>query len=163
MDAYSFEDTIARGDEVYERMRAQALGEIPLDKSIFERAPGEHEQLLEIIDALEKDERRCFTANLPNGGAIPNLPAEAILELSCVATGRGLLPAAVPDFADRLAAPLTDKIAAHALTVEAALKGDRGLFVEALLLDGAVSDRETAEKLADELLQAHRQYLPQFA
>ena len=34
---------------------------------------------------------------------------------------------------------------------------------EALLADRSVSGRETAEKLADELLAAHLQYLPQFA
>jgi len=47
--------------------------------------------------------------------------------------------------------------------VEAALRGDRRLFVEALLMDGCVSDTATAGKLADALLQAHRKDLPQFA
>jgi alpha-galactosidase len=46
--------------------------------------------------------------------------------------------------------------------VEAALTGDRRLFVEALLADGAVSDPQVAARMADELLDAHQAYLPNF-
>jgi len=154
VNAFSFEGTITHGDQRYERMKAQAHGEIPFDDRILKRAPGEHARLLEILDALDNDQRKCFSANLPDG---------AVLELTCVATGRGLRPLQVPDFPDTLAAPLARKVSAQALTVESALTGDRRLFVEALLADGAVTERTTAEKLADELLQAQRQYLPQFA
>ena len=163
VDVFSLEEIIAHGDEIYERMRAQAFGEIPLDDSTFERAPGEHAQLVEILAALDNDERRWFSANVPNQGVIPNLPSEAILELSCVTTGRGLRALQMPYFPDALAAPLTGKIAAQSLTVEAALSGDRKLFAGALLADGAVTDRTTAEKLGDELLRAHQQHLPQFS
>ena len=37
-----------------------------------------------------------------------------------------------------------------------------GEFVEALLADGAVSDPQVATQMGDELLQAHRKYLPNF-
>ncbi len=162
VDAFSFEATIAWGDRIYEDMRAQALGEKPLDAAIFERAEGEHEQLLNILRSIERDERRIFSANLPNNGAVPNLPADAILELPAVATARGLRPFQLPDFPDTLAAIIVRKLAATRLTVEAALTGDRGLFVEALLADGAVTDPEAARKMGEELLEAHRQYLPNF-
>ena len=49
------------------------------------------------------------------------------------------------------------------LTVDAALSGDRRLFVEALLADGSVTDPEVASRMADEALEAHRQYLPNFS
>ena len=54
------------------------------------------------------------------------------------------------------------KLTATELTVEAALSGDRGLFVEALLADGAVTDPDVAGKMADELLDIHRKDLPNF-
>jgi alpha-galactosidase len=163
VDVFSVEQILAYGDEIYARMRAQALGEVPLDTRVFERAEGEHAQMLDILNAINADSRAMFAANLPNRGAIPQLPADAILEMSCVATGRGLMPVQVPNFPDILAAPLARKIAAHEVTVEAALTGSRKLFVEALLADGSVSEPATAGKLADELLAAHKQYLPQFA
>jgi alpha-galactosidase len=144
-------------------MRAQGLGEKPLNAAVFEREEGEHSQLVEILDAMDRDDRRMFAANVPNNGAIPGLPADAVLELSCVATGRGLLPVQIPDFPERLIAPLARKLAAQRLTVEAALTGDRTLFVEVLLADGGVTDPAVAGALADELLAAQKQHLPQFA
>ncbi|UCC63836.1 MAG: hypothetical protein JSV36_01910 [Anaerolineae bacterium] len=162
VDAFSIEDTIAWGDEIYADMRAQALGEEPLDEGVFERAEGEHEQLLDILRSIERDERRVFAANLPNQGAVPNLPAAAVLELPAAATATGLRPLQILDFPDPLAAIVTRKLTAAQLTVEAALTGDRRLFVEALLADGSVTDPEMAGRMANELLEAHRQYLPHF-
>jgi alpha-galactosidase len=162
VDAFSLEGTIAWGDQVYADMRAQALGEKPLDEEVFERAEGEHEQLLAILHSIEYDERRVFSANLPNRGAVSNLPDDAILELLAVATATGLRPLQILDFPDPLAAIITRKLTATLLTVEAALAGDRRLFVEALLADGAVTDPAVAREMAGELLKAHRQYLPNF-
>jgi alpha-galactosidase len=162
VDAFSFEGTIAWGDAIYADMRAQALSERPLDEQVFERAVGEHEQLIEILRSVERDERRVFSANLPNHGAVSNLPYESILELPAAATATGLRPLQIRDFPEPLAAIITRKLSASLLTVEAALAGDRGLFVEALLADGAVTDRDIARKMMDELLEAHRQDLPNF-
>lgn len=162
VDAFSVDEIIAWGDGRYAAMRAQALGHEPLDERIFERTAGEHEQLLYILRSIERDERRVFSVNLPNGGAVPNLPADAVLELPAAATATGLRPLQLLDFPDTLAAIVNRKLAATRLTVEAALRGDRKLFVEALLADGAVSERGVAETMGDELLAAQRQYLPHF-
>ena len=119
--------------------------------------------MLAILDSITGDKRETCSANLPNRGAVPALPSDAVLELTAAATGRGLQPLLVSDFPPILAAPLIRKIAAVELTVEAALTGSRALFVEALLADGCVSDPTVAGRLADDLLAAHRQHLPQFA
>ena len=163
VDAYSFEDTIASGDRSYEQMRAQALGEEPLDAWIFHHSVGEHEQLLNIIRALRHDTREVFAVNLPNEGTVRNLPDDAILEIPAVATAVGLLPMQTPDFSDELAAIIARRLASTRLTVTAALNGDRKLFVEALLLDGAVTDRGVAEAMVVEFLAAHRSNLPNFS
>ena len=62
-----------------------------------------------------------------------------------------------------LVAKLNAKIASIEITVDAALKGDRDLMLEALLADGAVDDRDIARSLCDDLIEAHRNHLPQFA
>ncbi len=161
-ETYSVEEVLARGDEVYANMRTQAIGEKPLDESFFSRAEGEHEQLLDILRSFEFDQRRIFSANLPNLGAVSNIPDDVVLEMPSVATATGLRPMQILDFPDTLAAIVTRKAAAAKLTVEAALSGNRKLFIEALLADGSVSDPEVARKMGDELLEAHRQYLPNF-
>ncbi len=160
VDAYSFEGTIAGGDGGYAAMRAQALGEAPLDEHIFQRAAGEHEQLLQILAALDEDEGGVYAANLPNNGAVPGLPADGILEMPCLAAGGALRPVAVGDVPSALVAIIAKKLAAVRVTVEAALTCNREAFVEALLLDGAVTELDTARALANELLAAQRQYLP---
>jgi alpha-galactosidase len=162
VDAFSFEATIANGDRIYADMRAQALGEQPLDDRLFARGAGEHEQLLNILRSIWGDTRPIYAANLPNRGTVAALPADAILEQPCVATGRGLVPLQSIDLPAPLAAILARKLAATRLTVEAALRGDRGLFLEALLADGAVSDPDVAREMGAELLEAQRAYLPQF-
>jgi len=161
-DVFSFEATIAHGDRIYADMRAQALRRQPLDERIFGRGPGEHEQLLDILRSIWGDKRQVFSVNLPNRGAVPNLPTEAVLELPAAATATGLRPLQVTDLPDPLAAIIVRKLAATQLTVEAALKGDRSLFVEALLADGAVTDPGVAAEMAEELLEAQRAYLPNF-
>ncbi|MFZ4656383.1 MAG: hypothetical protein ACOYNY_05205 [Caldilineaceae bacterium] len=163
VDAFSFERTIASGDSRYAGMHAQAIGEAPLDESLFARAEGEHEQLIDILASLWEDRQRIFSVNLPNQGVVPGLPAEAILELPAAATGRGFLPLHAPVLPPALIAPIARRVAAHALTVEAALTGDRRLWCEALLADGCVTDPLIAEQLVAEMLAAHRPHLPQFA
>jgi alpha-galactosidase len=162
LDVFSFEKTIAAGDRIYAAMREQALGQAPLDERIFERAEGEHEQLLDILDSIWHDRCRLFAVNLPNRNAVPNLPADAVLELPAAATGSGLRAIQLTDFSDTTAAVLARKISSIRLTVEAALMGRRDLVVEALLADGAVSDPDTAAKMTEELLNAHRPYLNRF-
>lgn len=162
IDAFSHAEIVAWGDERYAAMRRQALGEEPLDESIFQRTAGEHEQLLYILRSINQDERRVFSVNVPNNGAAPNLPADAILELPAAATATGMRPLQMLDFPDTLAGIIHRKLAPIRLTVAAALSGDRALFTEALLLDGAVTDRAVAEAMGEELLTAQKQYLPQF-
>ena len=92
----------------------------------------------------------------------PNLPYDAILEMPAAATATGLRPVHLDDYPDTLAAIITKKVSSARLTVEAALQGSRDLFVEALLADGAVTDRKVACEMRDALLEAHKEYLPNF-
>jgi alpha-galactosidase len=163
VDAFSFEATIDFGDRAYENMKQQALGLAPLNDALFHRAAGEHEQVLDILHSIDADERKMFSANLPNHGVVANLPADAILEVPAVATASGIRAVQITDFPDHLAATLKPKLDSQRITAEAALTGSRKLFVEALLADGCVSDAAIAGRLADDLLKAHKQYLPQFA
>ncbi len=161
-EAFSVEEIIAWGEARYQNMRSQALGQKPLDTTIFNRTSGEHEQLIAILRSMTFDERKIFSANLPNNGTVPNLPVDAILEIPVVATASGLRPVQMADFPDTLAAIVNRKLASARLTMQAALQGDRRLFVEALLVDGAVRDRKLASDLAEALLDAHRGSLPNF-
>lgn len=163
VDVFSIERTIEDGDRAYQRMKAVAAGEEAAPTWLFSRAPGEHEQLIDIVRSMATDAGRTFSMNLPNRGAVSGLPFEAVLEVPASARASGPYPLQLGEIPVALAAVLNRVIGAQELTVEAALTGSRALFVEALLADGSVADRATASRLADELLAAHRGHLPQFA
>lgn len=162
VDAYSLEETIARGDETYARMRRDALSDAPLPEAYFQRSSGEHEQVLEIIASIRRDRKRIYSVNLPNRGQVPNLPAEAIIEGPAVADGGGLRAIAQRPLPAGVVGTLATRMAWVETVVEAALEGSRDKFVQALLLDGAVTSLATARALADDLLAAQAKYLPQF-
>jgi alpha-galactosidase len=162
VDAFSFEQTIASGDRRYQRSVEQAAGRLPFDESAFPRgAAAESEQLATMLGAIRRDTRQVFYVNVPNHGACGQLPADAILELSAVATARGFRAMEVGEIPAGVAAVLTRRIGVIELTTEAALRGDHGLFVEAVLADGAVTDYREACRLVDDLLAVQEEHLRQ--
>lgn len=162
VDAFSIDGRIALGDTWFDEMLAVARSPEPLPKSYFEDVPGESEQLIQIMQSLLGDKRHVFSVNMPNHGAVPGMPWDAVLEMPAAAGGPGFMPLQSKALAPALTAKLLSKIAAVEVTVEAALTGSFDLFVEALLADGSVSDPDAAVALASDLLEAHQQYLPQF-
>ena len=162
VDAFSIDGRIALGDNWFDEMLAVARSADPLPASYFENVPGESEQLTEIMQSLLLDGRRVFSVNMPNQGAVPGLPSDAILEMPAAAGAAGFTPLQARSLPLALTAKLLSKIAAVEVTVQAALTGDFDMFVEALLTDGAVTDPDQAAALARDLIKAHKAYLPQF-
>jgi alpha-galactosidase len=162
VDVDSFESCIKDGDEAYGEMEYLSKSPDPLTDMHFKKFGGEHEQLIDIINSIEYDKRRIFSVNMPNRGAVTNLPVDAVLELPAAATSRGLLPLQIGVLPDVLAAILAKHTSVIEITVEAALTGDKKLMTEAILMGGYISDREIVNKMVDELIFAHKKYLPQF-
>lgn len=162
-EAFPIDERIALGDQWFEEMLKIAHSDEPLPTSYYENVPGESEQLLDIIHSLLRDERKVFSVNLPNDGQAPYLPSGAIVECNASAIGGGFAALSADPLPAELVAKLNAKIASIEITVDAALKGDRDLMLEALLADGAVDDRDIARSLCDDLIEAHRNHLPQFA
>ncbi|MEO5894984.1 MAG: hypothetical protein ABIS06_04735 [Vicinamibacterales bacterium] len=163
VDAFSIDGRIALGDTWFDEMLAVARSPDPLPASYFENVPGESEQLLEMMQSLLLDRRHVFSVNMPNGGAVPGMPHDAVLELPAAATGAGFAPLQSKALPPALAAKLLSKVAAIEVTVEAALSGRFDLLVEALLTDGSVTDPDAATALARDLVAAHKLHLPQFS
>jgi alpha-galactosidase len=163
VDAYSFEGTISRGDKIYDETLSLAQGEGPMDPARLKSTGGEHEQTMEIFDSFWHDRRRWYSVNLPNGGAVTNLPKDSVLEIPAMATAEGWVVPPYGELSVGLAAITMRRISAIEASVEAALTGNRKMFVEALILDGTVSDYATATKLAEAMLKAQAKHLPQFS
>ena len=162
VDCYSFERCIEGGQSKFDEMKAHALSADPLPAEFLEQASGEHEQACDIVESIRTDAGREYNANLPNLGQIPNLPKDVIVECPAIAGASGMQPRQTEPLPAGIAGTLATRFQWAEVTVEAALEGSRDKFVQALLLDGAVTSIETAYKLADELLAAQKEYLPQF-
>ena len=159
IDEFRFEETIAFGDRIYAEMRADALSPDPLTETYFSKQGGEQEQVVQIIQAIRNNEPRTFFANLPNTGQAPNLPLQAVVETPAVTDGHGLHPIQQPPLPKAVAGLLASRFAWVETVTEAALEGSREKFIQALILDGAVSSPDMAVQLADDLIAAHRGFL----
>lgn len=122
-------------------------------------------EVIEIIEALIANRHAMFGTNLPNQGAIDNLPDDAIVEVTSLVDGYGIRPVCVGPLPAPLAATLRGHIAAQQLTAEAALTGDYGVARQAFAQDPQTQARlglEGIERLMEDLFAAHREHLPQF-
>ncbi|NJN84863.1 MAG: hypothetical protein HC802_22965, partial [Caldilineaceae bacterium] len=106
---------------------------------------------------------RMPAINMLNRGAIANLPGDIFVEAPAVVDASGIRLLHMGELPPPLAAFCRRDIDQMELIVEAAVRGDRRLALQAMLLDPVVDSVSAAEKTLDELLAAHRAYLPQFA
>ncbi len=160
VDAFSFEDTITRGDDAFARMRDDALSARPLEAGYVERLEGEHEQALDIVASIRSERGAIFSANLPNTGQVPNLPPGVIVESPAVADGGGVRAIAQPALSSALVGTLATRYQWVETVVAAALERSQIKFIQALVLDGAVESIEAATALAADLLAAQAAYVP---
>lgn len=163
VDAYSFEGTIARGDKIYDDTLSLAQRKGPLDSERLKSTEGEHMQTMDILNSFWHDRRRWYSVNLPNNGCVANLPKDSVLEVPALATNDGMVALPLGELSPPLTAVMLRRLAAVEAIVEAAVTGDRKIFIEALILDGGVADYSTASKLAEALIKAQAQHLPQFS
>ncbi|HZU76510.1 MAG TPA: hypothetical protein VFA70_07070 [Dehalococcoidia bacterium] len=120
------------------------------------------EKLAEFTLALAEGREATHVLNLPNQGQAANLPREAVVETMGVIGPGGAHPIASGDLPPAVRALVLPHVLRQELTVEAGLRGDRRLALEALASDPLIANPLDAAPLLDELLAAHAAYLPQF-
>jgi 6-phospho-beta-glucosidase len=115
-----------------------------------------------LIESLHADRGDIQVVNTLNRGAIPNVAADAVVEVPCAITVAGARPLPVEPLAPAMHGLVEHAKAYERLTVQAAVSGDRGLALEALLANPLVGDFDVARPLLEALLAANREYLPRF-
>jgi alpha-galactosidase len=130
--------------------------------------PGDEDWGIEVIDIMEaivENRNQTFVVNAPNGGAIPNLPDDAVVEVNCSVNGYGIRPIAAGPLPEPLAAHLRGYVDFERQVVKAALSGDRDAAMHAFLLDPNIQARLELEQigaLLDDMLRANAEWLPLF-
>jgi len=140
------------------------------DKNILENEPIELpprsvEYCSYIIEAIELGKTFKFNGNVRNNGMITNLPADCCAEGPIFADKTGLHPTIVGDLPPQCAALNLTNINVQRLAVLAAKTGDPETVVQACALDpltGAVLTLKEIRDMVAEMLEAEKQWLPQF-
>ncbi|MGA8117689.1 MAG: hypothetical protein WCA46_28980 [Actinocatenispora sp.] len=143
---------IGEKSDLWDQLRAQARGELAVQPGDNQEA----ERLVSIAEALITGEDLVELAvNLPNDGKIPNLPAEAVVEVPALVGAAGITGLAVGELPPAIASVLSFRAQQQEITVEAAVTGDRRLALQALVLDPLVPDSRTARSILDDAAAAH--------
>jgi len=110
-------------------------------------------------------EERHFPVNLPNTGQVANLEHGPVVECMGVVNAAGIAPRDRVEVTSILGECLRRTVYSQELTVEAALRGDRTLVLEAMLSDQMAGrlPYDAIVAITDELLEATAPWLPQFA
>jgi alpha-galactosidase len=147
-------------EQAWQRFEAAASGETPIEEMLTPSG----EAVIAMIEAMVGGCERVFLAvNVPNDGCIAGLPDLAVVEVPAAIGALGLRPIRVGELPAGITATIAARVYQIELTVEAALRGDRGVALQALLADEQILDFDAAGQMLDELLTANADHLPQFA
>ncbi|MEI8241730.1 MAG: hypothetical protein WCI17_00535 [bacterium] len=103
--------------------------------------------------------QRELHLNVTNGRAVPNLPPEANLELTCSLGADGVRPAMNAPLPPFLLGILMPLVCQNLLTEQAAVCQDFAAFQKAITLDPLVSDFRTIPALAKALWRLNRPFV----
>lgn len=115
-----------------------------------------------MIFSIYNDKRDIQTLNVRNQGTITNLPNDTVVEINCVVTKHGPIPLAVgkPPYTVN---GLVQQIKSFELAaIEAAVTGSYEKALVALCINPLIANDNIAKTILDEMLEAHKEYLPQF-
>ena len=118
-----------------------------------------------IMDSIVTGTPRVVYGNVRNRGSISNLPDDACVEVPCLVDGNGVRPTRYGALPAACAALNLVQINVQRLAVRAAMTGDRDLVHAALALDpltGALLTLPQVHEMADRMLEAEAEWLPQF-
>jgi len=120
------------------------------------------EAAVNLILSLMLDRRDVQIVVARNGDAISDLPSDASVEVPCVVGAHGVTPLVMGKLPDTIRTLCQQAKAWESATVKAGVSGSRKDAILAMLQNPLVPDYPTAVALVDDLLEAHKEYLPQF-
>lgn len=158
LDEYLFrcQEQITR----WQNYQKDAQGEAP-EAHVLSREYGSH-----IMNAIVTGKPYVFHGNVINHGSISNLPAEANVEVACIADKNGITPTHFGALPTQCAALNMTNVNVHLMTIEAARTLKKESVYQAAFLDPHTSAELSLDEmvsLCDELLEAHADYLPRYS
>ena len=117
----------------------------------------------ETIASIYGNKLSHIVVTTKNNGAIPDLPADVAVEVSAYIGSTGALPIAFGSLQPAERGWLQCMKNMELCVEEAAVTGDYGMLMQAFTLNPQIVAGEKMINVMNELLIAHKKYLPQFA
>jgi 6-phospho-beta-glucosidase len=115
-----------------------------------------------LISSIYNDKGDIQPVNTMNNGAIASIPNDSAVEVSCVITKEGPKPIVMGDLPVPVRGLVQQIKSFERVACEAAVTGDYNLAVLALTINPLVASDTIAKKIVEEMMEAHKKYLPQF-
>lgn len=115
-----------------------------------------------LITSIYTDKRDIQPVNTRNNGAIASIPADSAVEVSSIITKDGPIPLTMGDIPVAARGLVQQIKSFERIAAEAAVTGDYNKAVLALAINPLTPSDTIAKKIVDEMLEAHKKYLPQF-
>jgi 6-phospho-beta-glucosidase len=115
-----------------------------------------------LISSIFNDKKDIQVVDTQNNNAITGLPTDSAIEVSCVITRSGPKPITMGELPVAVNGLVQQIKSFERKVVEAAVTGDYNTALVAMTINPLVQSEKMAKILLDELLEAHRDYLPQF-
>ena len=124
-----------------------------------------HEYASYIMESIVTNTPYQIGGNVINNGLITNLPTDACVEVPCLVNKLGIQPTVVGKLPIQLAAMNMTNINPQLLTIEAAATKKKEYIYQAAMLDPHTSSELSIDdivKMCDELLEAEKDWLPEY-
>ncbi|MCC2252402.1 6-phospho-beta-glucosidase [Virgibacillus sp. AGTR] len=116
----------------------------------------------DLISSIHNDKGDIQTLNVINNGAISNLPNDTVVEVNCVVTKNGPIPLTVGALPPSINGLIQQIKSFELAAIDAAISGSSQKALLALCINPLVTSDLKAKQIMEELLAAHKHYLPQF-
>lgn len=147
--------------ELFELYKDESLDEKP--KQLEQRGGARYsDAACDLICSLYNDTGDIQYVDVRNNGAVSSLPMDSAIEAACIITGGGPKPIAIGELKPQINGTIQTIKTFERLVCEAAVTGNRDLAVTALNLNPLCTSDNMSNIVVNELLEAHKKYLPQF-
>lgn len=116
-----------------------------------------------LINSIYNDRKDIQPVNTKNNGAIASIPNDSAVEINCVITKDGPKPIAIGDLPVATRGLVQQIKSFERVVAEAAVTGNYETALLAMTINPLVPSDTIAKQILDEMLVAHKEYLPQFA
>lgn len=118
------------------------------------------ERVVPIIEGILTDAGYIEEAvNIPNNGAIANLPDWIVVEVPAIVDKNGLHAVQIGELPKGFAGLLMNQVAVHDLTAEAVIHKSKALALQALLVDPVVGQYNGIEEMLDTMIAYQEKWL----